>query len=503
MRRFFCGFILLIVTGLKGQVTDSPVAKYTFNSGNANDETGNNHAKAIGVSLTSDRFGNPRSAYFLHGNNSSYLNLGTSKTLKPSTITISLWVKLDHFIYKGSGVAHNPIIITKSNASDDFFEAYYMGINTDTRKINMNSANGELQGVGITSVDTIILQKWHHLVLAFDDKYMWSYIDGLMQNDNKPIAKNFRSVFLETDSVMIGNMANRKNNRYLIGSVDDILIYNRILSPDEVYALYTAPDPNKNHLYWLWAGRVLAAIVVVMLIILLIIRRYKIALRKEKEKNWTQMRLIELETKAIRTQMNPHFMFNSLNTLQSFILDGNVKGAHLYLAKFSKLLRKVLESSTSDAIQLSEEIDILRSYIEIERLRFNHSFNYSLTSTIPDPEKCYIPFLLVQPFVENAIWHGLLPLNGERFLSIDFSSPDERVIFCTIEDNGVGRDHSSRQKDPSKKKSLALEFIGQRLQLLEKSTGIKCAFEIFDKKNDEGESTGTRVEISIPKRNYE
>src|SRR6218665_3795176 len=214
------------------------------------------------------------------------------------------------------------------------------------------------------------------------------------------------------------------------------------------------------------------------------------------------MRMIELETKAIRTQMNTPFMFNSLNKLPSFILDGNVKGAHIYLAKFSKLLRQILESSTSDAIQLSEEIDILRSYIEIERLRFNESFNYSLTSSIRDPEKCYIPFLLIQPFVENAIWHGLLPMSGERFLRIDFSSPNGQVIFCSIEDNGVGREHSFRHKDPSKKKSLALEFIGQRLQLLEKSTGIKCAFEIFDKKNDQGESTGTRVEISIPKRNY-
>ncbi|MES2680156.1 MAG: histidine kinase [Bacteroidota bacterium] len=494
-------FLLFVSVLLPGQTTDGLVADYTFNSGNAVDEAGKNDGKIVGAALVKDRFGNPRSAYYLQGNYNSYINLGTSSTLKPVKATISLWVNIDRGVHKGQGVPYNPIIITKSHGGNDFYEGYFMGFEKETFILNCASATDEAQGVTVTGTEPLSLNNWHHLVMCYNDEYMWLYVDGLLQNDNKPMVKNFRTQFLETDSVVVGNMANIKNKRCMSGCVDDIRIYNRVLSLDEVYELYKAPDPNKNRIYWLWFARCIGLILIVTVIVILITKRYRQALANEKEKNRVSMRLIDLETKAIRTQMNPHFMFNSLNTLQRFILEEDIKGAHSYLAKFSKLLRKILESSTAESVSLAEEIEILNSYLEIEKLRFSDSFEYQITCIVPDPGNFYIPFLLVQPFVENAIWHGLLPMKGNRQLSIDFSMWAPGMILCVVEDNGVGREYSAGQKDPLKKKSLALEFIKQRLELLEKSTGATCSYKITDKINPDGSAGGTRVEITIPKLN--
>jgi LytS/YehU family sensor histidine kinase len=207
----------------------------------------------------------------------------------------------------------------------------------------------------------------------------------------------------------------------------------------------------------------------------------------------------DLETKAIRTQMNPHFIFNALNTLQRFILEEDIANANSYLTKFSKLLRKVLESGNSESISLKEELEILKSYVEIEQLRFDKSFEFSLVSEINFPEQIQIPFMLIQPFVENAIWHGLLPKKDQRTLNIHFSDADENRIRCCIEDNGVGRKFSFSHRDPFKKKSMAIDFIQQRLDILQKATGINCFFTITDKENAQGQSEGTFVEILIPK----
>lgn len=494
-------FIFILPAFFKGQSEEGLVGKFTFNDGLSEEEISRRPIKAVGASFTEDRFGNPRSAYYLQGNLASYLNLGTDKTLKPSNVTVSAWFKCESIVYSGTGIQFNPIIITKSQASDDFFEGYFIGVNMNTRRVNINSATKEEEGCGITSSDTIFQRKWHHIVLAFDDRYIWLYMDGVMQNDNKPLDKNFRSQFLDGDSVVVGNMANKKNSRYFFGSIDDIMIYDRVLLPEEVYDLYTAPDPNKDRIYLVWACRIVAGVLILLLIIWLIAKRYKNALEKEKERNRVNMRLIELETKAIRTQMNPHFMFNSLSTLQRFMLEMDVKGAHIYLSKFSKLLRKILENSTADSTSLRDEIDILHGYVEIESMRFNHSFDFHLHSSIPSAESCHIPLLLVQPFVENAIWHGLLPLKTRQILTVEFSSPDEKTVCCVIDDNGVGREYSQQRKDPLKKKSLALDFIRQRLELLEKVTGIACGFVIIDKKNGQGGSAGTRIEIRMPKMN--
>jgi hypothetical protein len=229
--------------------------------------------------------------------------------------------------------------------------------------------------------------------------------------------------------------------------------------------------------------------------------RYKKILKKEHEKNKIQARFYELETRAIKAQMNPHFIFNSMNAIQRFILEGDMDNAHLYLTKFSRLIRKMMEHSFSDSIFLNEELDILNEYFEIEKLRFDSLIEFEMRVDQLDVNMMQIPFMIVQPFVENAIWHGLLNKEGERKLKVNFKSYDEGRIMCTVDDNGVGRETSSKYKNSLKEKSMAIDFIKQRLDLIGKLKKTSCSVNIIDKKNEAGYSLGTKVEIIIPKMN--
>lgn len=488
--------LILAHSYLFSQENNQPIARYSFNTGKATNEINSINPKLEGASFVEDRFGNERSAVYLHGNPSSYINLGTSPSLKPTVGSISMWVNVDLIMHKGMGWDYNPILLTKSHGGNDFYEGYFIGLNFSTNKLNVTTSKDSLNQITLNSTHELKLRKWHHIVMTYDDNFLTLYLDNELQ---AKVPKKFKSSFLEGDSIIIGNSANKKNERYLCGAIDDISIYDRVLADKDVDELYNAPDPNRFRLFAYWLAGVSGFALLILIIARVISRRLKIKLRKENEKNELNAKLNKLETKVIRTQMNPHFIFNSLNTLQRFILEHDVDNAHIYLTKFSKLLRKILESSTSDSISLSEEIDILDHYVELECLRSENSFEYSILNTIEHPENIHIPIMLIQPFVENAIWHGLMAKKENRKLSVTFHPLDSHRITCLIEDNGVGREQSYTQKDPLKKKSLATEFIRQRLELIGKTTGINCSFEILDKKDEDGKSLGTTINISIPK----
>jgi hypothetical protein len=501
MQRVFFFLLPLFSISVNAQTEKGLVAKYTFNNGTPHDEVGNNDAKIIGASLTKDRFGNRRSAYFFQGNYNSYMNLGTNAILKPTAGTISLWFEVIREQYNGGGMEVNPIIITKSHNGDDFFEGYSLMIDLKNSRLVITTSIDQQHQIGLRSAEAISMNEWYHVAFAYNDKYLWLYLNGVLQNDGKPILKNFRSQFLPSDSVMIAHTANCKNERFLCGSADDIFIYDRVLSPLEVAELYHAPDPNLNHLYLKWFYAISTFILLVAGITWFMAWRFKKKLQKQREKDELDMRLSQLETRAIRSQMNPHFVFNALNTLQRFILEDNKQKAQIYLADFSALLRKLLESSEQDMISLKEEIDILKTYINIEKLRFDDSFEYEVKTTVAEINSVHIPFMLLQPFVENAIWHGLLPKKTNRLLNISFSDVDEKRICCVIQDNGVGRNYKVKETNTVKKKSLAIDYIRQRLNLLQISTGIECSLEINDLKNEDHICIGTQVKIIIPKLN--
>jgi len=290
-----------------------------------------------------------------------------------------------------------------------------------------------------------------------------------------------------------------KNKRYFQGTIDDVSIYNRVLTPKEVMDLYNAPNPNKSAIITRWIFYSAGALFFLMLILLLIKWRINKAVIKEKEKNQLRNNWYAQENKVLTAQMDPHFIFNSLNTIQQFIIINDNEKAQLYLTKFSRLLRMILENNLKDSISLEEEIELIKQYLEIESLRFNNVFNYDIVvDEKMEPDKIHLPRFLIQPFIENAIWHGLLPKEGSKHLSISFKIVNERALSCIIEDNGVGREEAKKRETIGKGKSLAITFIEQRLQLMAKIYKTDYGILIVDKINHTGESQGTRIIATIP-----
>ncbi|MEO7308511.1 MAG: histidine kinase, partial [Ferruginibacter sp.] len=186
--------------------------------------------------------------------------------------------------------------------------------------------------------------------------------------------------------------------------------------------------------YWqTWWFRVLISLIIASLIYLLFRQRVKTI----RNKSTIKQQLAELEAKAIRAQMNPHFIFNSLNAIQECIVTEQVDVAYDYLSRFSKLLRMVLDNSEKNFISLTSELETIRLYLSLEALRFSQSFTYSIELKEElDKDDIYIPSLLLQPFVENAIWHGLINKEGEKKLLLQFEEKDG-YLECIIYDNGV------------------------------------------------------------------
>jgi len=210
----------------------------------------------------------------------------------------------------------------------------------------------------------------------------------------------------------------------------------------------------------------------------------------EKLKN----QVLEVEMKALRAQMNPHFLFNSLNSIKSLILQTKEEEASAYLSKFSTLLRSILNYSEKQKIKLSEEIEALRLYIELESLRFDSDFNYQIQidKTI-DGSFIRIPPLILQPFAENAIWHGLLPIKeGQHKLNINIIRKKD-FLFFEIEDNGVGRKKASTLPKKENEKSMGIDITKKRIQLLHPENDI----EIIDLVDNNQQALGTKVVIKL------
>ena len=203
----------------------------------------------------------------------------------------------------------------------------------------------------------------------------------------------------------------------------------------------------------------------------------------------------ELELTAIRAQMNPHFMYNCLNSIQNLVQKKQNDEAHLYLSKFAKLIRSVLNNSDKEEISLATELEMISNYVELEQLRFDIKFIVDTNNKI-DPYSVFIPPLILQPLVENAILHGLAPKQGERKLSIDIKYNEPGIICVSIVDNGVGRNQNEEKLTTSNGKGI--KFSQERLNLLAQKYGTEYKMEIDDLKDKQGLALGTKVQICFP-----
>lgn len=221
----------------------------------------------------------------------------------------------------------------------------------------------------------------------------------------------------------------------------------------------------------------------------------------ETEKTLTaEMKATQSELKAFKSQMNPHFFYNALNTIQSYILSNDKKLAIRYLSKFSNLTRSILEMTERESISISDEIKTLELYLDIEKARFNEDFEFTIkTENINDLELVKIPCMFLQPYVENAVKHGLLHKEGEKNLDITFKI-DDKILHITIEDNGIGRERSEALNaiKNNKHQSFATVAMEKRIDILNKTRAKPIKLYYIDKKNNSQTGTGTTVSIEIP-----
>ncbi len=222
-------------------------------------------------------------------------------------------------------------------------------------------------------------------------------------------------------------------------------------------------------------------------------------LESEKKQEELQHKATELEMQALCAQMNPHFIFNSLNAINHFILKNESETAANYLIKFSRLIRMVLNNSQKSFIPLEDELESLQLYVDLERLRFKNAFDYTSTcSNKIDAANICIPPLILQPFVENAIWHGLMHKETKGKLEIDITFENE-LLCCTISDNGIGRSNAAMIKDSlsEKTKSMGLNITKNRIDLINEKTEQQQNFIIHDLIDETGKPEGTKVVLKI------
>lgn len=223
--------------------------------------------------------------------------------------------------------------------------------------------------------------------------------------------------------------------------------------------------------------------------------------KKEAELRELRLQQYESELKALKAQMNPHFIFNALNSIQQVFYTGDKKQANKYMAQFSRLMRNILSASGKANISLEEDIEMLQEYLSLEGLRFGNSFSYSINTD----EEVYdypilIPPVVIQPFVENAIKHGLLHKKGEKQLDIHcYLNEGKTALVVDINDNGIGREASAAiAKEKPKHESFSTSAIQKRFDMLNQYSEQGYAFSYTDLKHSDGSAAGTLVRIHFP-----
>jgi len=241
---------------------------------------------------------------------------------------------------------------------------------------------------------------------------------------------------------------------------------------------------------------VIFTVVAVLLLIVLILVIYN---RMQVKRRLTlQKEVAEYEQKALHLQMNPHFVFNCLGAISSFIVQNGTDSALKYLSKFSKLMRLTLEYSKGSLIPIDKEIESLQNYLELEQLRFRNKFEFKIHSSNKVEFNMGLPPLLIQPFVENAVLHGMVPKDGNGRIDVEFDVQNGQLI-CTVTDDGIGLTESKHLKENSvtAHKSMALEITKKRLEIMESTTSKSAQIDITELENND-KKIGTRVTLRLP-----
>ncbi len=303
--------------------------------------------------------------------------------------------------------------------------------------------------------------------------------------------ESYRKYTASNDSLFNAEKSKQIGKIEAKNDYDKQLLYQQ--TKTEINAALSEATSNKQRTIII----LIAAVAISIALIALLIFRLWRTTRKEKLN--VEKQKVAMELKALRAQMNPHFIFNAINSIQHFILNNDSKAAHMHLSRFSQLIRKVLENSRFESIPLAEEIRMLELYLELEALRFSSKFHYkiSVDSSI-DSENVLISPLIIQPFVENAIWHGLMHLKDKQGEVLIGFEKVNGSLKCTINDNGIGRKRSMELKKGTSHESMGLSIAKERLQIVNMLNKAKTSINLIDKTNNDGTPSGTIVELFMP-----
>lgn len=247
-------------------------------------------------------------------------------------------------------------------------------------------------------------------------------------------------------------------------------------------------------------GSALMILLLIILVISISFSARKQRLKQELSEANYQTRLNKATLTALRSQMNPHFIFNCLNSIKYFTEQNNGETAALYLNKFARLIRKTLDNAGRDKIILSEEIASLQLYLELEAMRFKDKLEYSIkVDSNVDADFIELPPMIVQPYAENAIWHGLMPKKDGGMLSVHISQESDTAVYIVIKDNGIGRAKAAelKMKQLPEHVSIGTKITGERIALLNERQQHGADVHIADDFTD-GQPSGTTVTIKLP-----
>ena len=302
-----------------------------------------------------------------------------------------------------------------------------------------------------------------------------------------------------------------EDDKWLVSDKNQVAVYNQLNTGSYIFEVKCA---NRDGVYCNTITRLLIIIeppfwktwwfilLVIATVILLILRFVKWREKGIKDMSGINERLSEAKLEALRSQMNPHFIFNSLNAIQECILTNKVDAAYHYLSQFSRLQRMALNNSSKEFISLKSELEMLKLYLSLESLRFSQSFTYSLeVDEDVETDEIMIPSMLLQPYVENAIWHGLRNKEEAKILIISCKEKGSELII-TIDDNGIGRKRAAAIKAVKlvspHEESKGTVMSSERINILSLKYQSRFSIKIIDKLNDHKEAMGTTVMITLP-----
>lgn len=294
-------------------------------------------------------------------------------------------------------------------------------------------------------------------------------------------------------------------------SNDDRTLQFRSLAPGQYTVRFRVNGRDTNAVFkfniqshfwqqlWFYMLCALAALAVGQVLYHRRVKRQMRKMEEQQQKSQLEEQLSRSMLTALRSQMNPHFFFNALNTIQAYIFTNEKTKAGNYLSKFSMLTRTILEMSETESVVLQDEIAAMKLYLELEKMRFGDDFEYTIDlSGIRDTAAIEIPSMILQPFIENAVKHGLMHKEGPKKLAIHCERTGS-VVRVTVEDNGIGRSRSQALNEIKKHKykSYSTRATAERVRLLNEQQPGKISVEITDKMNENGSPAGTTVTITI------